>query len=51
MKRCRKCGNEKELDDFYRHPKMADGYLNICMVCVKQLAKEHREKNLGERIR
>lgn len=34
-KRCITCFCEKSLDGFYRHPKMADGHLNKCIVCVK----------------
>lgn len=45
MKRCIRCGNNKELDDFYVHPKMRDGHLNKCKECCKEVA-DIREKEL-----
>jgi hypothetical protein len=50
MKKCRKCGEEKEISSFYKHKKMLDGHLNICIDCVKGRINAHREANL-DRIR
>jgi hypothetical protein len=50
MKQCRKCGIEKDISEFYHHPKMADGFLNVCKECSKRNAKGYREMNI-ERIR
>ena len=33
MKRCKRCGVEKALDEFYRSPGMRDGHRNDCKAC------------------
>ncbi|HDY89247.1 MAG TPA: hypothetical protein ENH82_14165 [bacterium] len=50
MKTCFKCGESKELSEFYRHPKMVDGYLGKCKQCTRKDVKDNRDKNL-ERYR
>lgn len=35
MKRCFKCGGEKSVEDFYTHPRMADGHLGKCKDCTR----------------
>lgn len=51
MKTCRKCGSLLEIaENFYRHSKMADGYLNICKRCVLTRVTIHRGENI-DRIR
>ena len=49
-KTCRQCLTWKPLEEFYLHPRMADGHLNKCKECVKVRVSEHRELNL-DRIR
>ena len=47
MKKCIRCENVKDLNDFYVHPKMRDGHLNKCKSCCKEVA-DLREKKLRE---
>jgi hypothetical protein len=39
---CFKCGVEKPLTYFYKHPKMSDGHVNKCKVCNKKDNVENR---------
>jgi hypothetical protein len=48
MKVCRKCGIEKDLSDYYKHSKMHDGHLNICIECTKIRISEHRALNIDK---
>ncbi|MEK6862457.1 MAG: hypothetical protein AABY07_10945 [Nanoarchaeota archaeon] len=42
-KTCNKCNKEQGINNFSKHPKMKDGYLNICKSCNNQ---QRNKKNL-----
>ncbi len=44
-KKCFKCGIRKNRSEFYKHPKMGDGYLGKCKKCTKKDASEYRKNN------
>jgi hypothetical protein len=45
-KRCFKCNDDLPLDEFYRHPRMADGRLNKCKGCTRKDVNANRAVNL-----
>ena len=46
LKKCFKCNIKKPKDDFYKHPRMADGHLNKCKECNKKDVGENYRKNI-----
>lgn len=46
MKTCFRCLKEKSLDDFYKHPDMADGHLGKCKECTRVDANKNRADKL-----
>ena len=41
-KTCFKCGQEKDIDEFYRHKMMSDGRLNKCKTCTRVDVRTNR---------
>lgn len=49
LKTCFKCGAEKSISDFYKHPYMGDGHLGKCKECTKIDVWKDRQKKLQEK--
>lgn len=45
IKKCIKCGEEKSLEEYYKHPKKVDGHAGRCKVCVKNDSESGVKRN------
>jgi len=45
---CNRCGEEKPLDDFYKHPSGKHGHTAICKECRRAHDREHKRKQYAE---
>ena len=50
MKKCTKCGQTKQLDDFAKHKYMNDGRATACKQC-RALQEQERRNRLGDSLR
>jgi hypothetical protein len=50
MKVCIKCGLEKPLEEYYRHPRMKSGSLNKCKACCRADSRANRESNREKHV-
>lgn len=44
MKQCTGCGQEKPINDYYKHPGTKDGYATKCKECAKTIVRAARKK-------
>ena len=45
---CFKCGQTKDVNEFYRHPMMGDGRLGKCKECTKRDVRLNNRKNAAQ---
>jgi len=45
MKRCKRCGKNKQLTEFHINKTKKDGYRIICKQCVSNYEKQYYQKN------
>jgi hypothetical protein len=45
---CFKCKKKQPLSEYYKHPQMADGYLNKCKMCTKQDSANRLSEKLND---
>ena len=51
FKVCKRCGGDpKPLEDFPKHPQMADGHINICKTCHTQDCESRRKSKDPEQL-
>jgi hypothetical protein len=48
MKRCTKCGEVKNLSEFYQTPRVADGHSSSCKTCQREAKKQHSAQRRAE---
>lgn len=46
---CSKCGNEKDLSEFYKHKICKDGLRSACKECLKDQGREYNEEHKVEK--
>ncbi len=46
VKTCFKCGQDRPLDEFYKHSQMADGHLGKCKFCCRAYTVQYRQDHL-----
>jgi hypothetical protein len=49
LKTCFKCGKEKALTEFYKHPFMGDGHLGKCKPCTRKDVRKNYVDKIEEK--
>jgi hypothetical protein len=49
LKTCFKCGKEKALTEFYKHPVMGDGHLGKCKPCARKDVRQNYADKIEEK--
>lgn len=49
-KQCGKCGEIKNIEEFYKRKRNKDGFYSDCKICIKKIQKKYYEDNKDKRI-
>ena len=47
-KRCRRCGRDRPVEFFNRHPKTADGLSHMCSECWSEVVQEGKKRAMDK---
>ena len=50
-KKCKKCGEVKPLDEFYKYKRMKDGHFNKCKECCLKDQQEYEQSDKGKKVK
>lgn len=50
-KRCKRCGQEKDLSEFHKDKSKKDGHKSICKSCLSRKKKKHKVSNIDKNIK
>ena len=50
-KRCKRCGQEKDLSEFHKDKSKKDGRKTVCKSCLSRKKKKHKVSSIDKNIK